>query len=142
MNAVVLEARKYLGVKWRHQGRSEEGMDCAGFVAKVATDLDLLHESIPEDYQRHATDEGMVNFCRQQMIEVNLSEAKPGDVAVMKFGATRHVGIFGDYLHGGLSLIHAFAIDHLKVIEHRFSEDWLKHYKAHLLGVFRFKGLE
>jgi len=40
---VVAQARKYMGVRWAHQGRSPAGMDCAGLVIRVAQDLGLIH---------------------------------------------------------------------------------------------------
>jgi cell wall-associated NlpC family hydrolase len=30
--ALVREARTYMGVRWRHQGRDRRGLDCAGLV--------------------------------------------------------------------------------------------------------------
>lgn len=139
---IVAHARTFIGTKWVHQGRSASGIDCAGLVVKVGNDLGLMNFEPPKDYERAASDESMLEFCRDQMQDVRFSSALPGDVPVMRFKAYRHIGFFGDYPHGGLSLIHAFSIDHLKVIEHRFSLDWLKSYEANLLGVFRFKGIQ
>jgi len=42
---IVEEARKYLGVRWKHQGRSLNGVDCLGLVARVYGDLGLIDVS-------------------------------------------------------------------------------------------------
>lgn len=137
---VVQEARSWVGTRWLHQGRSQDGVDCAGLVIKVAHALELF-EFDTADYSRQATDESMLMLCREHLLPVTLRFAKPGDVAVMRFGLNRHIGIFGDYLHGGLSLIHAFSKHPRRVIEHRFSEEWLQSERAALIGVFRFPGI-
>ena len=53
-------------------------------------------------------------------------QMRVGDAVVMKFrnGQPSHVGIIGDYLYGGFSLIHAYARGDKKVIEHRLDEEW------------------
>jgi cell wall-associated NlpC family hydrolase len=138
---IVAEARTYIGTPWRHQGRSREGIDCAGLVLKVMHAMEIT-DFDAADYSRQATDESMVQACREHLVDVSLAEARPGDVAVMRFGSNRHIGFFGDYLYGGLSLIHAFSrrIDGRKrpqVVEHRFTDDFLRSHGAALIATFR-----
>ncbi|HWT21692.1 MAG TPA: NlpC/P60 family protein [Variovorax sp.] len=137
---VVAEARSWMAVKWRHQGRSREGVDCAGLVIKVAHELGLT-EFDTADYSRQATDETMLELCREHLVEIVHAAAEPGDVAVMRFGANRHIGFFGDYPHGGLTLIHAYSSPPRRVVEHRFNDDWLRMNRAQLIGIFRFPGI-
>lgn len=138
---VTAAARSYLGVPWRHQGRSREGIDCAGLVIKVAHELGLF-DFDTADYSRQAKDETMLALCREHLVDVALAGARPGDVPVMRFGTNRHIGIFGDYVHGGLSLIHAYSNHPRRVVEHRFGDDWLRLVQAQLIGVFRFPGVQ
>jgi cell wall-associated NlpC family hydrolase len=35
LNVIVSAARSWLGVPWRHQGRTRQGVDCAGLVVLV-----------------------------------------------------------------------------------------------------------
>jgi cell wall-associated NlpC family hydrolase len=42
---IVEEARKYLGVRFRHQGRTVAGIDCAGLILNVGNDLGLIEYS-------------------------------------------------------------------------------------------------
>ncbi|WP_219209444.1 C40 family peptidase [Variovorax boronicumulans] len=142
---IVAEARTHLGCRWRHQGRSREGMDCLGLVLLVAHALGIT-DFDTRDYARQAADESMLEQCREHLLPIAFGAARPGDIAVMAFGSNRHIGIFGDYLYGGLSLIHAFSqrVDGKKppqVVEHRFSDDWLRSHGASLIGTFRFPGV-
>lgn len=137
---IVTATRGWVGVRWLHQGRSRAGIDCAGLVIKVAHDLGMS-DFDAFDYARHASDETMLAVCREHLVEIEKSEAGPGDVAVMRFGCNRHIGIFGDYLHGGLTLIHAYSQHPRRVVEHRFTDEWLRSVDASLIGAFRFPGL-
>lgn len=135
---VVLEARKFLGVPWKHQGRDERGVDCAGLVLKVAHGLGLSTFDTA-DYLRTSSDQTMLRLCRDHLIEVSLF--KTGDIPVIKYDNSRHIGFFGDYPGGSLSLIHAYSRRPRKVVEHRFTDDWMKSQGCSLLSVFRFPGV-
>lgn len=138
---VVAAARRYLGARWTHQGRRDSAMDCAGLVLKVARDVGAFTLE-KADYGRHAVDESMLELCRAHFDEVDPAEARPGDVAVMRFQANRHIGFFGDYPGGHLSLIHAYSRAPRQVVEHLYTEEWMRTQQAGLLAVFRFKGIE
>lgn len=137
---VCMAARQFIGVPWRHQGRSREGIDCAGLVIQVAHRLKLL-DFDTVDYSPQATDETMLRLCGEHLVKIGRVNAKPGDVPVMRFGSNRHIGIFGDYAHGGLSLIHAFSRSPRRVVEHRYCAEWLRTERASLIAVFRFPGI-
>lgn len=132
--AVVTEARSWLGVRWRHQGRSREGVDCIGLVIKVAHGLGLS-EFDTADYARQATDETLLAGCRKHLLAVQRSAMAPGHVVVMHFDNQRHIGIVGDYVHGGLSLIHAHALAR-KVVEHRLDDAW----RSRIIAAFAYGG--
>lgn len=136
---VVAEARKWDGVRWRHQGRSRSGIDCAGLVINVAKSLGLSGFDTC-DYGPQASDESMLRLCREHLIEVGRNEMAPGDVIVMRFGTNRHLGIAGDYRHGGLSIIHAFTPIR-RVTESRYDENWLRQMGGSFLACFRFPGV-
>ena len=52
--AVVAQARTWLGTPWRHQGRSPRGVDCAGLVVLVARALGLADHDVA-GYGRHSS---------------------------------------------------------------------------------------
>lgn len=130
---IVREARTWLGVRWRHQGRTRDGIDCAGLVIKVAhgcglTDFDTA------DYGRVASDESMMALCREHLLPV--TTLQPGDVVVMAFENQRHMAIVGDYPQaaGEVSIIHAYALGRRCVIEQRLDSVWARR----IIGRFSF----
>jgi hypothetical protein len=133
--AFIAEARTYVAeaVRFRHQGRSRHGVDCAGLLLASMAAIGRPIADL-EAYGREPLGGGL-----RAMLVANLGEAipkaemQPGDVALMRFrGEPSHVGLLGDYLYGGLSLIHTFA-QIRKVVEHRLDSEW----NDYILEVFR-----
>jgi hypothetical protein len=62
---------------------------------------------------------------------------QPGDAAAFDFGGDpQHVGLIGNYVHGGLSLIHACSKTG-RVIEHRLDDRHMKR----LVAAYRLPGV-
>jgi uncharacterized protein YijF (DUF1287 family) len=63
-----------------------------------------------------------------------------GDVVWMRFEKEpQHLGIVGDYVHGGLSLIHAYnGAGVNRVVEHRLDDTW----RARIVAAWRYPGVE
>jgi cell wall-associated NlpC family hydrolase len=129
---IIDHARKFLGVRWRHQGRSERGLDCIGLIVRVAHDLGLSdYDNF--GYKRIADTRRLEEELDVQMIRVPRDLAKPGDVMLMQYGGNpQHVAIRTD--HG---IIHAM-IGEQKVVEHRLNHIWL----ARIIRAYQFKGIE
>lgn len=106
--AVAL-ARSYLGTPFHHQGRLRGvGVDCVGLVLCVARELGVVPQGwdVP-GYSRHPDGVELVRHLTERMDAVP-DAMRPGDVVLVAFARhPQHVGIVGDYRHGGLSLIHA-----------------------------------
>lgn len=132
---VVTEARSWVGTRWQHQGRSREGVDCAGLVIEVAKACRGSTFDIT-DYPRIATDEQMVELCAQHLQRIRFAEIEAGDVLVFAFDRQRHMAIAADYLYGGLSFIHAYSLAPRRVVEMRLDERW----RSRLMAAFRFPG--
>lgn len=136
--AFVGEARTYLGVRWRHQGRSREGVDCIGLPVVCAAAVRGLDIPLPDyrppipDYRPTTNDEAMLRGCQQYLQPVATADAQPGDIVVLGFEKQRHMAILGDYPGGGLSLIHAY-LPNGKVVEMRLDDAW----RGRILSVFR-----
>ncbi len=121
-NAVVDAARAYLGVPWRHQGRSARGLDCAGLVILTARDLGLSDYDTT-GYSRHAQGLNFVEHFRANMDGIAVAVAGPGDVLVFADAAYPcHCGILSER-HGVPHLIHAHALRR-KVIEEPYTGEW------------------
>lgn len=129
---VVRAARSFIGCRYRHQGRSREGVDCIGLPVLVRAELGLPALDV-EGYARRTTDSEMLNFCRSHMREVMRDQLQPGDLLVCMHGVTRHMAIVGDYPVRGLSIIHAH-LPNKKVVECRLDDAFM----ANVRGCFRF----
>lgn len=104
---ILAEARSWLGTRWRHQGRTAQGIDCAGLVALVGGSLGLITHN-PTDYPRRPDGSFLSHFqsCLEQR---SVRLARPGDVLVFSdSGHACHCGIRG-VKHGRPSVIHAHA---------------------------------
>lgn len=108
---VVAEARQWLDVPYVHQGRSRAGVDCAGLVIVVARALGLVAPDFDVNgYARTPDGSSLLETCDELMTRIPLWELRPGNVLVLRFAQEpQHLGIVGDYLYGGLSLIQALG---------------------------------
>jgi cell wall-associated NlpC family hydrolase len=111
MSKLVEQARTYLGVPWRHLGRSRRAVDCAGLLICAYADLGVVVPVI-EHYGREPYKDGLMTGLRAALGDPVADGPKVGDIVVMTsaaFGAVQphHLGIIGDDPHHGLSLIHA-----------------------------------
>lgn len=108
---VVQAARGWLGTPYHHQARLQGvGVDCVGLVIGVARELGLVDPSfdVPA-YPRSPDGASLMALAdlHMQRIDVPLQS---GQVIVVAFDANpQHLGIVGDYRHGGHSIIHAAA---------------------------------
>lgn len=121
---IVAEARSLIGTPFQHQARLPGiGIDCAGVVIVVARRLGMVPDDFDVgNYPREADGVSMLGWCRQHMIQVKQAEMQVGDVvAVIVDKLPQHLGVMGDYRHGGFSIIHAaaFAKPKPRVIETR-----------------------
>jgi cell wall-associated NlpC family hydrolase len=130
---VVAEARGWLGVPWRHQGRTRCGIDCVGLVVRVAHALDLSDYD-STGYSRRAQGQGFVEHFRGNMDGVAIRDARPGDVLVFADQAFPcHCGFLTERL-GHPHLLHAHATRR-KVIEEPHAGEW----PARIKFAFRFR---
>ena len=129
---VVRVARSFLGVRYRHQGRSREGVDCIGLPVCVRKELGLplMDEA---GYAKRSAGREMLDYCRANMVPIDRSELRPGDLLVQMNDVVRHIAIVGDYPGGGLSIIHAH-LPNKKVVECRLDDQFMKTVR----GCFRF----
>lgn len=120
---VAAAARKYLDVRFHHQGRSVAGMDCAGLVVRVAQDLGLSNFDW-RCYGRLPQGDRMRQVMREQCIELAPgTEPAAGHIALMRFESEpQHLAIVVDHPHG-LGLVHALMRER-KVTEHRLDPSW------------------
>lgn len=131
MSAMVESARKYLGVKFRHRGRTPRGLDCAGLPWLAYKDLGV---EMPDFrlYGPEPHNDGLIHYITKAAGEpvhvapVRAADLQVGDVVVIRFEVEpHHVGIIGDYPLGGFSLLHADG-HYGRVIEQRLPDDMIE----------------
>jgi cell wall-associated NlpC family hydrolase len=119
-------ARKYLGVPFRHRGRGPVFLDCVGLIVRVMKDCGHDIQNDKSHYGREPHADGL-----REQLQKEFGQPAPnmqvGDVALVAYNTVipHHVGIIGDYIYGGLSLIHADG-NAGKVVEHRIDARWQK----------------
>lgn len=139
MSELVAAARRYLGVPFRHRGRTARGLDCVGLAWKAYQDCGL---TLPDfrHYPPEPNDGQLIRHIEHAiglpitMGPVAESLLEVGDVVVFRFvKEPHHVGIVTDYPFGeSFGLIHARA-ENMRVVEHRLSPDYI----ARITHVFR-----
>lgn len=139
--AVVAEARTWLGTPFRHQGRLKHvAVDCIGLVIEVARTCGHFEAcGLPPgfDIRDYAAVPGtfrMMERFTDYCLAIPLAQAEPGHIAVFAVrGIASHCGILAPHPGGGLSLIHALEAHvpsrragpgRRSVIEHRFIGTW------------------
>ena len=120
MTAVEI-ARSYIGTPFHHQGRLPGvGLDCVGVLICVARDLGLVAPDFDvTGYERMPDGVELMRHLTERFASIQQAEMRPGDIVCEAFDKhPQHVGIVGNYRHGGLTIIHA-ASKHGAVVETR-----------------------
>lgn len=109
--AFVAEARSWIGTPWRHQGQTKGlGADCAGFIRGVIWSLGLAERRNPEYILHYSImPDGVMlrSECDKWLTPISKADMRPGDVLLLRPDKLpQHMGILGDHVYGGLSLIH------------------------------------
>lgn len=133
---IVMEARSYLGTPYLHLQRSGRFLDCVGLIIIIGRKFGL-GDYTREDYSKIPDPAHMEANLKARLDPIQTIDAKPGDIYWLSFAKVpRHVGIIGDYIHGGQSLIHSYA-EMGCVVEHRIDTKW----QRRICGAFSYRGV-
>lgn len=135
MNAIVKAARAYLGVPWRHLGRSMQGIDCIGLVVMAHRDAGYdVADPIP--YPREPSGHQIIAGLAKAGAK-RVREHQDGDVLLFRVaGVGGHVGIRATHpVYGVPSAIHAYQ-DRGAVVEEPLMHDLADA----LIGAWRWGG--
>lgn len=116
---VIEEARSWVGVPFRHQGRDYGGIDCVGLPIVVGQSLGLFDQRLDvANYGRLPTGE-LVERLREHCRPI--PRAVPGALVVIAWTKiAAHVAVFT-----GETLIHAYeAVG--RVVEHGYRGRWIR----------------
>jgi cell wall-associated NlpC family hydrolase len=119
----VEEARSFLGVPWKHLGRSRAGIDCVGLLMVAGERAGIVQKFEFTAYSRNPNGAGLLvefdKYCNQKP----LTEARPGDILITRDHSVAmpcHCGII-DRRFDELRLIHAYARAR-RVVESRLED--------------------
>jgi cell wall-associated NlpC family hydrolase len=103
-------ARRYIGVPWRHLGRSRQGIDCIGLVLLAARECGIKADD-PAPYEREPASQRLRQELAGVLDEVPIAAARPGDVLVFNLGLyAGHLGVCAEHPEYRVtSVIHAYA---------------------------------
>lgn len=135
---LIAEARKLIGVPWRHEGRTQQGVDCIGLVilSGLNAGVDFFEEigiAPIGVYQRKPAPE----LIRLVATHCKPTTAEPGALVVFKFGCDSYPRHFGLLTDAG-TVIHAEQKTRKRVIEHGYRSHWLRWTDS----VWRLPGVE
>lgn len=129
---IIRTARHYVGVPFKHQGRTGDGLDCIGLIIRVAHDLGLSTADF-KAYTREPNARVFFDNLAHHLTR-KPGEPEPGDViafALPKYPC--HVAIYTDLG----TIIHALS-KRGSVVEHTLSEDW----RRRIRSVWEMPGVE
>lgn len=144
---IVVEARSWKNTPFHHQGRLKGiGCDCLGLVigslincgvvSRFKDDAGLnygLSNFDKSDYAPDPNSENLKEILDQQFDAINKDEIIGGDILLFKIiKLPQHIGIVGNHVYSGLSLIHAY-LPAGKVVEQTLSKSWLDR----VIGAYR-----
>ena len=122
---IVAEARKWIDVPYRHQGRGRRGLDCVGLLVEVAAGLGhpvnapTAYSSSPQGHQ-------LLDPCNDQLWKPERQDRLiPGDLAVFwgwHPSEPQHFAFIGEN-SGRLTIIHSFS-KFAKVVEQQWNRHW------------------
>ena len=135
-STIVAEARTWLGVPWKHQGRVRTGVDCGGLVLLVTRAVGQPMEDVPFNYRRRPNGHDFTRYFFDTFDRVSPESVMDGDVVLMRDDVLPcHCG-FATTFQGRRGIIHASA-KHRRVVEHSWGED----VDRLLTHTFRFRGV-
>jgi len=129
--ALIESARGWLGVPWRHLGRTRGGVDCIGLVILAAGGAGLSIAD-PAPYARQPQEAALLRGALAHGRRV--PEARPGDVLIFRMGLFGgHVGIATSHrAYHCPGVLHAYA-PHKHVVEQPIDAE----FQRALLAVIR-----
>jgi cell wall-associated NlpC family hydrolase len=125
------QARAWLGVPYRHQGRDRQGVDCGGFIVAIARPAGLLpHYVDRRDYGRTPTGR-LEELLVENLHPVIPGRAREGDLIALRW----RLGERPSHLAyvAGATIIQAYARSE-RVVEVSYREPWVRM----TAGVWRF----
>jgi len=138
---IITEARTWLGVPWRHQGRDRIAIDCAGLLESVGNNTGAISYKGPVDYRRESDGfRFLLHFAKAGCREKSVAEARDGDILIfmVERGALpRHCGLRSTK-NGRPHVIHSYGAPAWKKV----LEDDLAKFPLPLVACWQYPNIE
>lgn len=125
-DAIVAAARSWVGVPFRHQGRTRDGVDCLGMVIGVAEAVGFrvpAHVRDARDYERQPNAGTLRAGLDGLLVPVARSGAGPGAVLLMAYSRTpQHLAVVTRRRGDELTIVHVTE-KMGRGVEHRVGPD-------------------
>lgn len=132
---IIAQARKYINVRWVHQGRSRElGLDCVGLLVVTAHDLGLSTYDFRE-YQPHPVGGDFLSHFEMNLVRIRPADELAGDILIFK----QHESMYPfhcAFLTGDATIVHS-SLKRRKAVEDIYEGHW----KSSRIMTFRFPHL-
>jgi len=117
----------WLGVPYRHQGRTKRGVDCLGLLVCSARDFGLtVVDNLA--YGRKPCHETMKEGLLDHMVKINRADLRPGDVLYIRWPNDPHplhLALVTSFNDSGVPIImHADCDKQRKVVEITLPLNW------------------
>lgn len=128
---VIACARQFLGVRFAHQGRTADGLDCLGLLLLTAATLGLRFGDAAADaldVPSYGTWPNVMLLKQKldtHLLPIDTHILGPADIVLLKIqGRPQHLALLSDYpMPAELGMIHAYA-GARAVVEHRYDAYW------------------
>lgn len=144
---VVVEARRWIGTRYRHQARTRGvGVDCVGLIGGVATALNVpgsaewMSDRSLHNYARTPDATLLLSACARFFDSVpSISKAQIGDVLLFTLeGQPRHFALISEVREDiPFRIIHAYAL----LAARKVVEQSLPIANAKVLAAYSFRGI-
>lgn len=132
-------ARTFLGVAFRHHGRSSKSMDCIGLVRQSLILCGRKNVGDVRFYTGEAYKGRLMAAIKAELgepvAEGPNADVRENDIVCFNFnGEPHHLGVIGRLPYGPLSVIHADSSpSKMQVVEHILDDVW----RARIVAVFQ-----
>lgn len=123
-SVIITTARSFLGVRWKHQGRSIDGLDCVGLIVIVAHQLKLTDYDTQAYSRRPKNTSFLDHFDKAGAIRIPIQQIDLGDIAIFEqAGYPCHTGLITNN-----GVIHS-SMPRRKVVEEPIPSDIIAAYR-------------
>jgi len=136
--AIQQEAHNMLDVPYKHQGRTDQSVDCIGLVLCIGSKLGLLDYE-PYLYSKRPDGQKLLAEARRVLVQRPSLELVGGSIAVLRTNQFPcHFGIITECSRGLPSLVHALA-SRRKVTKDLLSPT--SRFTENIVAIFDFPGM-